>query len=478
MKVRGVQAGWLRIALAAIVSVAVSACAVKRAEVPVPVELPGQFSESGDGPFPEKWWTAFEDPQLDALVEEALAGNFSLQTAWDRLAAAESLARIEGAALSPQVDLNAGGGRIRERRAGDTSSRSRFDLGLSASYEVDLWGRIRSRRQAALADVEASREDVDAAAITLTANIAETWYELGAAREEQRVLRNQTTTNEQVLELLTFRFRRGRAEAADVLRQRQLVESTQGDLVLAKLRAETAAYRLAVLVGRPPRSEIPVESAMLVSLPALPSTGIPSELLQERPDVRSAYLAVQAEDLRVAEAVADRFPRISITAGGDTSDDNVRDLFDNWMLNVAANLVQPVVDGGRRRAEVERRRAFLSESIHAYGQTVLDTLEEVERALVRETRQTEYLASLDKQLDTAGTVIERTRDSFLQGQLDYLRVLDALTSRQRLERQYVLAKRDRISARIDLGRSLAGGWPVERPELANLKEPSETASKN
>jgi outer membrane protein TolC len=233
-----------------------------------------------------------------------------------------------------------------------------------------------------------------------------------------------------------------------------------------------------VLVGRPPRSELPVDAASLISLPPLPDTGIPSALLSRRPDVRSAYLAVQAEDLRVAEAVADRFPRISITAGGDTSADNVRDLFDNWALNVASNVVQPIVDGGRRRAEVERTRALLSESIHQYGQVVLDTLEEVERALIQETRRTEYLASLDQQLATARTVIERTRDSFIQGQLDYLRVLDALTSRQRLEREYVFAKRDRISARIDLGRSLAGGWPSQRPALADLDEPESQDSKN
>ena len=455
-----------------------SACAVGRREVPVPVGVPSEFSQSGAHPFLDKWWTSFGDEQLDALIEEALSGNFSLRTAWDRLAAAESVAHIAGADLVPQIDGNVGAARSRERRSGDTSSRSRFDLGLSASYEVDLWGRIRSRRQAALADADASREDVDAAAITLSANVAEAWYELATAREEQRVLQSQTDTNEQVYELLTFRFRRGRAEAADVFRQRQLVESNQGDLILARLRAETTAYRLAVLVGRPPRSELPVDAASLISLPPLPDTGIPSALLSRRPDVRSAYLAVQAEDLRVAEAVADRFPRISITAGGDTSADNVRDLFDNWALNVASNVVQPIVDGGRRRAEVERTRALLSESIHQYGQVVLDTLEEVERALIQETRRTEYLASLDQQLATARTVIERTRDSFMQGQLDYLRVLDALTSRQRLEREYVLAKRDRISARIDLGRSLAGGWPSERPALADLDEPEEPVSKN
>lgn len=460
----------------AVLAIALGGCATSRTEVATPVDLPAAFSSPGVERQPDRWWTVFDDPALDRLITEALSGNFSVLIAWDRLAEAEQAARIAGAELYPSLDVSAAGGERFERFDGDTSSRGDFRAGFSAAYEIDLWGRVRSRRDAARADAEARAADAEAAAISISAAVAQTWYELAEAREQERVIADQVATNEKVLAALTVRFRQGQAGAADVFRQRQLVESTRGNLIVAEARTRTLEHALAVLVGRAPGAALPYGEATLVEPPALPLTGIPAELVRARPDVRSAYLAVQAEDQRVAEAIADRFPRISITATGETAADNVRDLFDNWIANVAGNLVQPVIDGGRRRAEVERRRARVSEAVHAYGQTLLDTMQEVEDALVRESRQRDLIESLRKQLATAQTVIERTRDSYAKGQLDYLRVLDALTSRQRLERDYVTALRQQLTFRIDLARALATGWPLERPALARAegRAPTET----
>lgn len=446
-----------------------SACAVRRTDFATPVPLPASFEATGLSTLPERWWKAFNDSQLDALVDLALRENFSFQTTWDRLAQAEAIGRIAGADLYPQSDARGGGGYSWERFGGSTTSAGDFLLGLNVSYEIDLWGRIRSRRDAAALDVEASSEDVAAAAITLSAAVAETWYRLAEARELERVLRDQIKTNEQVLELITLRFRRGQAVAADVFRQRRLVEGTRGGLILAEAATEVFAHQLAVLVGQPPRSPVPVDEAVLIELPPLPATGVPAALIHNRPDVRRAYLSVQATDRRVAEAIADRFPRVSLTATGDAGADSLRDLFDNWIVTIGANLVQPIIDGGRRRAEVDRTRAVLSQALHEYGQTVLDTLLEVEDALTLEAKQTEFLASLTRQLATAQHVIDRTRDSYRKGQLEYLNVLDALTSRQALERDYVVALREQISFRIDLSRAIATGIPLERPELARLE---------
>jgi NodT family efflux transporter outer membrane factor (OMF) lipoprotein len=456
--------------------VVASACAVRRTEFAAPVELPESFGATGLDVLPERWWEAFDDPRLDNLVAQALHGNFSFQTTWDRLAQAEAIGRIAGADLYPQADGRAFGGYSWGGIDGRTRSAHDFLLGLNVSYEVDLWGRIRSRRDAAALDVEASREDVTAAAISLTAAVAETWYRLAEARELDRVLREQVDTNERVLELITLRFRRGLSTAADVFRQRQLVEGTRGGVILAEAASEVLAHQLAVLVGEPPGAPVPVDEAVLIDLPPLPATGVPAALIHNRPDVRRAYLSVQAADRRVAEAIADRFPRVALTATGDASADSLRDLFDNWIVTIGANLVQPIIDGGRRRAEVARTRGVLSEAFHGYGQTVLDTLLEVEDALTLEARQAEFLASLTQQLATAQQVINRTRDSYRKGQLDYLRVLDALTSRQALQREYVVALREQISFRIDLSRAIATGIPLERPELARLEPPADDAS--
>jgi NodT family efflux transporter outer membrane factor (OMF) lipoprotein len=452
-------------------ALALAGCSVTRPEVAIPVELPPSFSIPGATREPVRWWTTFNDATLDRLVEEALAGNFSVLAAWDRLAEAEQTARIAGAELFPSLDVSGSGGGRFERSGGDTSSSGEFRIGVAAAYEIDLWGRIRSRRDAARADAEARAEDVMAAAITVSAAVAQAWYELAEARQQERVISDQVSTNERVLEALVIRFRHGQAGAADVFRQRQLVENTRGNLIVAEARTRTLEHAVAVLVGRAPGAQLPYADAALVEPPALPQTGIPVELVHTRPDVRSAYLAVQAEDQRVAEAIADRLPRLSITANGDTTADNVRDLFANGLANVAGNLVQPVIDGGRRRAEVDRRRARVSQAVHFYGQAVLDTIREVEDALVRESRQRDLIESLRKQLATAETVIERTRDSYAKGQLDYLRVLDALTSRQRLERDYVTALRQQLTFRIDLARALATGWTLERPALAQAEAP-------
>ncbi len=429
-----------------------------------------RFSPSGVEALPERWWTALGDAQLDALIEEALGANFSLRAARDRLAQARAVARREGAGLIPSLDAELSAARARSRSDGRTSSFSDYGLGVAASYEIDLWGRVRAVRDAARLDAEAGAEDVAAAAISLSATVARTWYELAEALEQQRLLERQIDTNGQVLDLVTERFRRGRAQAADVFRQRQLVEATRGKLEIERARAARLENQLAVLLGGAPGIPLPVKEGVLLTPPPLPATGIPASVISSRPDVRSAYAAVRSADRRVAAAIADRLPRLSIVAAAETGGASVGALFDDWLGNLAANIAAPMIDGGRRRAEVDRSRAALSEAVHLYADTVLVSFREVEDALVSEQRQVALLHSLDEQLEIAQHVIDRTRDSYLKGQLDYLRVLDALTSRQALERQYPAARRDRIGFRIDLARALASACP---PPALESAEPSD-----
>lgn len=458
-----------RLLLTAPLVLALVACETTPPTVNTPVTLPERFSASGTELPPERWWETFADAGLAQAVELALDENFAIAIAWDRLAQAEAIARREGAARVPAVDVDAGASRSVERdRTGRVYS-NRFLAGLSAGYEVDLWGRIRSAHEAALHDVAASQEDVFTASISLSASVATVWYELAEALEQVRVLGEQTETNAQVLELLTERFRQGMVQAADVLRQRQLVQSTQGLHALAEQRAAVLRHLLAVLLGRPPGTDLGLPAAALVAVPELPSTGVPADLLERRPDVRAAYLAVLAQDRELAAAIAAQYPRISLAADGQTSAADIDDLFDNWLAGLAASLVQPLFDGGRRRAEVDRNRALLSEALHRYGQAILEALRDVEDALAQEAHQRDYLRSLEQQFETAGAVIERTRSSYLNGTVDYIRVLEALTSRQSLERTLLSARRQLLAYRVELLRALAGPFPLERPEPAALE---------
>jgi NodT family efflux transporter outer membrane factor (OMF) lipoprotein len=451
-----------KILILAMASALMAACAPALPERPAPIDDSMPFSVSGDAPLPERWWRAFDDDALAGLIDRALEGNLSLQSSWDRLEQARAVARRAGADLYPSLDGEARASETRGRQDGLTRTRENYSLGIAAGYEADLWGRIRSSRDAAALDALASAEDLQAAALTLSSRVAATWYQLIEQYGQTRLLQDQLDINDKVLELITLRFRTGRVGIADVLQQRQLVESNRGEIARAEARAEVLEHQLAILLGAPPMGEVVPAEAAFGTFPPLPETGLPAELIRSRPDVRSAWHSLQAADHRVAAAIADRFPRLSLSAGLDTSGGEVRDLFDNWLASLAANLVGPIVDGGLRRAEVDRTRAVAAEALHSYGQTVLESLGEVEDALSREQWQKVYIDSLDRQLELAERAIERVRDRYINGAVDYQRVLDALLSYQSLQRTRLTALRELFEFRIDLYRALGGGWEMER----------------
>ena len=444
-------------------------CASDPPEVTTLFELPESFSQTGKHVLPEQWWHDFNDPVLNEVMALALSDNFSLRATWDRLAQAEAIARREGAATWPDLDLTASVTRKREDQSGQTSTTNSFIIGLAASYELDLWGRVRSTHRAAGYDVQVSAQDLQAAAISLTASVANTWYQLAEQSQQVQVINEQLEANRKLRDLVMERFRQGQVQAADVLRQRQLVESSEGLKTLAELQLSITKQRLAVLLGRPPESGPVQVDPQFISLPDLPDTGLPAALIERRPDVRRAYLNVLAKDQKLAAAIAEQFPRISITASVTTSAAKTRDLFDNWLASLAGNLAQPIFDADRLGAEADRNRAVLSEAINTYRQVVLDALKDVEAALVTERSRSGYLESLRKQLSTTDAVIERTYMSYMNGQLDYIRVLESLTSRQSLQRQVLTAERQLIESRIQLCRALAGPLPIERPEPAILE---------
>jgi len=454
---------------AAVMVVALPSCGRKATDVRPPVALPVAFSSAGSAAMPDRWWTAFGDTQLDALVAEALAGNFTLRVAWDRLDQARAVANIAEAPLRPTLDGTAEASRAVQRTpALGQNYTTDLSLGLLAGYEVDLWGRIRSTVDAARLDVAASASDLQAAAITLAAEVAHTWVALIEQHAQRRILAEQLATNERYLDVITLRFRRGQVSAADMLQQRQLVESTRGEARLVESTIAVLANRLAVLLGRPPGTLTVTAPESLPALPPTPATGLPADWIRRRPDVAAAERRVEAADRRLAAAIADQFPRLGLTVSANTSAEQVRDLFDNWLASLAANLTAPLFDGGRRAAEVQRTRAVVSERLNTYGKVVLESLEEVEDALAQEAKQAAYVASLTRQLELAKDATDRVRDQYTLTGTDFVRYLTTLLNYQRLQRTTLLAERELVAFRIDLYRALAGGWPMERPPTTTV----------
>ena len=198
-----------------------------------------------------------------------LRDNFSLLQAWNRLEQAQAVLRVQGAARYPSVQGTAGAGRTWSSEGGFTDS---YSAGVSASYEVDIWGRIESAVDAAVFDAQARLEDLQAAAITLTAQTATTWYQLAADRERVQVLQQQVTTNQAILSIIAEQFANGQARAADVFRQRQLIAATEGRLAQARAVAAVREHQLAVLVGVPPQLSAQGEHIWHPTLVAVPGS--------------------------------------------------------------------------------------------------------------------------------------------------------------------------------------------------------------
>jgi outer membrane protein TolC len=184
---------------------------------------------------------------------------------------------------------------------------------------------------------------------------------------------------------------------------------------------------------------------------------------------------LQAADQRLAAAIADQYPRISISGNVETSAVSVHDLFDDWLANLAANVVQPLFDAGQRKEEVQRQKAVVTERIHTWGQTILDALFDVEAALTQERQQTQLLENLNVQLKLARETYQRNRERYIKGQTDYIRVLESLQSLQGLERDVITAQRALIGYRIDLYRSIAGSFDLPEPEIYRTYNFSEAA---
>ena len=443
-----------------------SGCATPIDRTPLPLQDAPAFSASGEAAAVDRWWTSFADPGLDARVDRALEGSFTLAAAWERLRQAEAVLRRERADRSVQIDATAG---ALVRDGSDVERRSELSLGLEATYEVDLWGRIRAAVEAERLRAAATAADYRTAAITLSAEVALAWFRLAEARGQVALVASQVETNETVLRVLEKRFETGQIESADVLRQRQLVEATREQRIVAEARAAVLEHLLAVLEGRPPQAvaaDAPMPAPNFPELAPTPATGLPAELLQRRPDVAAASLRLAAADADVAAAVADRYPRIDLAAALSTTAENPSGLFDAWLASLAAGLVAPIIDGDRRAAEVERTEAVRRELVAGYGDTVLAAFREVEDALVQEADQARRIESLERQLALARATYEQLRTRYLNAAADFIDLLTTLREQQGLERDLLSARLARIEFRIALHRALAGGFetPREREE--------------
>ncbi len=435
-----------------------SGCFRAQSRPETPFEIPQGFSTSGKEEAPPRWWESFGDKELNSLVESALHDNFSLRAAGERVSELEALARVAGAPLMPSLD---GIGSASSERSfkSDTTSDT-FSLGVSSSWELDLWGRLSANQRAAGASLAAGEEDFKDAALSIAAEVADTWFARQENAGQQLLLRQQQSTNRKNLKIIDIKVITGQTGIADLLQQQQLVESNTTSLEVLRASASILDHRIAILLGKPP-APLKMVAGELPELPPLPATGLPLELVQRRPDVRAAFHSLESADAQTAAAVANRFPQLSISGSLVTSGTSTRQLFNTWLGTLGTSLTAPIFDGGSRRAEVDRRVAAAKQTFYTWGQTILDALNEVENALSDEDALLKQLFSLEKQLKLASDSVEQINRRYRQGSLGYQRVLSIILNVQQLQRDILNIKRQLLSNRITLYRALSGGLPGE-----------------
>jgi NodT family efflux transporter outer membrane factor (OMF) lipoprotein len=430
-----------------------------------PGQLPDTFSlYSGKLDASLPWWESVGSPELSRLIKAALSDNFSLKEAWFRLEQARSLAVQAGADRYPDLSANAGVELARRRSENtfgesfDTIGEETYGAGLVSNYELDLWGRIRSQQEAALLTVDATKADLQTAAITLAAEVADRWVRIVAQRLQKQLLEKQLQNNRIFLDLIELRFRKAMVSALDVYQQRQVVENVRAQIPLVEAEIRLLMHELAVLLGRPPQSNLELSQMDMPVIGQLPALGLPADLLANRPDVRAAGLRLQATEWQVAAARANRLPAIRLAAGAQYGRNDLDLLFDTWLLSLAANLTAPIFDGGRRAAEVDRTQAEADENLWAYRRIVLTAIKEVEDALENETRQLEHIEGLIAVREAAQNGLQEAIGRYRNGLSDYLPVLTQLLVVQDLERDLISQRALLVLYRVGLYRALGGGW--------------------
>lgn len=425
--------------------------------------LPTQFTMySANTPDTGEWWESFGNDELNSMVEEALAANFDIQVAWARLRQTRASAIQSGANKYPTLSATGDYSHTRQGKDGTGGQRSittteEHSIGLAAGYEIDLWGRISATATSGDMDLLASREDLNTAAMTVAGEVVSRWLEIQSQRRKKVILTEQIKINQTYLELIELRFRNSISTALDVYQQRETVARVAAQLPPVESQEQLLLNELALLMGKPVGS-VTVTDADLPELTQLPGLGLPSDILANRPDVRSAGLKLHSADWSVAAARANRLPSLSLSGNAQYSGTQIGTIFNNWMFGLAASVVGPIFDGGYLEAEVEKARGVVDERLATYKNTVYTAFKEVEDALAQEKWQEKYIDARTTQLEASRTSLREAISRYSQGLDTYLPVLTALLSVQDLELSMATDRTNLLLYRVALHRALGGTW--------------------
>ncbi|MFA9441173.1 efflux transporter outer membrane subunit [Uliginosibacterium sp. sgz301328] len=460
--------------VAASLAVLMAGCAVgpdyKRPAEPLPDQYDAVTANStGAAQVAPDWWRAFNDPQLDALVQKALTDSSDVRIAIARIEQADAVLKQAGAALFPEVDLAAAAARSQTSEYLTTPGADRqgnnFQLrGLVAAYELDFWGKFRRAREAAIAQAAGSHYYRDTVRLTVASQVASTYIQLRATEGLLDANRESLKNREEAVAITQRRYDAGSVSRLDVEQAISNRAALVAQTSALEGQREVFMHTLALLTGDPALVIQPGASARDLPTPAVPPVGLPSELIEARPDVRQAEATLASYNAQIGVAKAALFPTISLTGafGGASADLSVLFKSGAQAWNIGATLNLPIFDAGYRSGKVDQATAVQKEALEQYRKTVQTAFKEVRDALSTLRQATVSEEARRVQLDSAIRSEQIASARYKAGSAAFLDLLDSQRSRNDADITYLTARQNRLTAQIDLYKALGGGW---RPDV-------------
>jgi len=409
-----------------------------------------------------EWWRVYRDPVLNGLVADAVRQNQSLEASAGRLREAQALSRVARSRAFPAVDLNGGWDRSKSRPpvgdGGSAQIRSTSELGLTFSYELDLWGKVRRQKESAQASEAAAALSYDAAALSLSGETASNYFALRSIDAERAILRSTLDLRNEALQLLTRQRDAGAIGDLDVFRAETEMANARGDLIALEQNRGELLAAIALLTGRPATGFQIAAVDELASPPNIP-VDLPSAVVQRRPDIASALMDVVAANAAIGVAQAAFYPSITLGAtGGFNSAGGALLSANNRVWSLGPSLTLPITGAGLLRAQRDAAIARQETAAAQYRQTVLTAFREVESALVGVS----VLGRLETARNEAANASNRTfnlsLDRYKAGLVNFLEVVDADRVRLEARRQASRTRGERLAASVSLARALGGPW--------------------
>lgn len=425
-----------------------------------PPQLTHQYSlyQDGTSDTRDRWWEGFQSQELNGLIELGLKNNLNIHQARSRMKQAKAILERVGGSTTPTIAGSLGTTRTQRP---NIDGQNAFSLNLSASYELDMWGRVDSLIKAERLDFQATRADLETAAMSIAASVSETWLDIITIRREIDIIKTQVKSNESLLELLKLRYENALADVLDVLQQQEVLASSRAKIPLLEAREQVLLNNLSLLLGVPSGEGLVISQERLPEMPHFPTLGIPADLLAKRPDVRAAGLNLKSSDWDIATAKANRLPSTTLSGSYGYASSEFSTLFDNWIFSLGASLVSNFYDGGTKAAEVRRLEAAVEEDLAKYKYAVFKAFIEVENSIISEKKQAEYIALLEQQLSSAKYALTEAERQYTNGLKSFIPVITEIPKVQSLEKQIITEKASLLKYRIALFRALGGSWTTE-----------------